>query len=143
MPQLDLCVNGARIEIAAATTLHPGVEGSAKDLCSANFFATMRKLLERFDETFERPFRDLSMVVERPLTLVSRKGSPSPLISPLGVSHLSPSLSLSLSNSLKVPSHGSLISPSRFPPMVVSVKDSRQFVNHVNSSASQVITFHP
>ena len=59
MPQLDLCVNGARIEIAAATTLHPGVEGSAKDLCSANFFATMRKLLERFDETletFERPF---------------------------------------------------------------------------------------
>ena len=134
MPQLDLCVNGARIEIAAATTLHPGVEGSAKDLCSANFFATMRKLLERFDETFERPLRDLSMVVERPLTLVSHKGSPSPLISPLAVSHLSPSLSLSHSlissssfplmvlsyKSLKVPSHGSLISPSRFPLMVLS-----------------------
>ena len=100
MPELDLCVNSARIEIAAATTLHAGVEGSAKDLCSANFFVTMRKLLERFEQTVERPLRDLSTVVERPLTLVSHKfHSRFSLSSNLSLSGVSPiSLSLSFSH---------------------------------------------
>lgn len=69
----------------------------------------------------KKPLRDLSMVVERPLTLVSHKFhssfSLSSNFSLRGVSPISHSHSLM---SLQVPSHGSLMSPSRFTLMVLS-----------------------